>query len=463
MESLPNEEGAGGAGSSTTFQGLQAADASWLKLRTMKTGRDAGPAPQVVTRLPGSWKDVPSLLKSTTTVFDVVVCGGTLGVFAAVALVMKGHKVAIIERGKLQGRKQDWNISRKELQELADMGVLTAAEIQAAISIEFNPSRCGFHEGGEIWVKDILNLGISPAKVVESAKQRFLAAGGVLYELTSLKSITVHDDGAIVSIKGRLPLVARLVIDAMGNFSPIVRQVRWGRKADGVCLVVGACARGFENNSASDIIYTATPMRRVNGELAQYFWEAFPAGSGPTDRTTYLFTYTDAHPKRPSLQQLLEEYWLLMPQYQGVDLEHLQFLRVLFGFFPTYRDSPLPAPFDRVMQVGDASGIQSPLSFGGFGSITRHLHRITTGVSEALEADTLTKGKLALINAYQVGLVALIDWLVHFVALAFYTLLSILVTPLLRPVVERSPPSLRYTGRRILESWQYGAGLDYKA
>lgn len=31
-------------------------------------------------------------------------------------------------------------------------------------------------------------------------------------------------------------------------------------------------------------------------------------------------------------------------------------------------------------QVGDASGIQSPVSFGGFGSMTRHLSRLSTGM-----------------------------------------------------------------------------------
>lgn len=30
-------------------------------------------------------------------------------------------------------------------------------------------------------------------------------------------------------------------------------------------------------------------------------------------------------------------------------------------------------------QVGDASGIQSPVSFGGFGSMSRHLNRLSTG------------------------------------------------------------------------------------
>lgn len=72
--------------------------------------------------------------------------------------------------------------------------------------------------------------------------------------------------------------------------------------------------------------------------------------------------------------------------------------------------------------MGDASGIQSPLSFGGFGSITRHLERISAGLSqnhhifhlfplifgvflgleEALNLNLLNKESLALINPYQV-------------------------------------------------------------
>ena len=32
------------------------------------------------------------------------------------------------------------------------------------------------------------------------------------------------------------------------------------------------------------------------------------------------------------------------------------------------------------MQVGDASGIQSPISFGGFGAITRHISRLSNGI-----------------------------------------------------------------------------------
>lgn len=92
-----------------------------------------------------------------------------------------------------------------------------------------------------------------------------------------------------------------------------------------------------------------------------------------------------AEPSRPSLEAMLEDYWQLLPEYQGVPLEDLEVERILFGFFPTFRASPLAPGFDRVMQVGDASGIQSPLSFGGFGALTRHLERLTGAVTGALK------------------------------------------------------------------------------
>ena len=118
----------------------------------------------------------------------------------------------------------------------------------------------------------------------------------------------------------------------MGFGSPIVRQARHGQKPDGVCLVVGSCARGFseETNQSADLIYTTTDIRP--DFQGQYFWEAFPAGSGPKDRTTYMFTYLDADPSRPSLASLLDDYWDLMPQYQGLDsIDDVELLRVLFG------------------------------------------------------------------------------------------------------------------------------------
>lgn len=104
-----------------------------------------------------------------------------------------------------------------------------------------------------------------------------------------------------------------------------------------------------------------------------------------------------------------EDYWRLMPLYQDVQLEDLTLYRALFGFFPTYRDSPMVPQFDRIVHVGDAGGLQSPLSFGGFGAMLRHLDRHTGAIASALDADLLDKTSLGLINPYNPGLSA--TWL----------------------------------------------------
>ena len=117
-----------------------------------------------------------------------------------------------------------------------------------------------------------------------------------------------------------------------------------------------------------------------------------------------MFTYVDADPSRPSFSELFEDYLDLLPQYQEVDLATIQFKRTLFGFFPAYRNSPLQTPFDRILQVGDSSGNQSPLSFGGFGSMVRHLVRLTEGIEEALTGNLLSKEDLRLLQPYQPNL-----------------------------------------------------------
>jgi hypothetical protein len=48
------------------------------------------------------------------------------------------------------------------------------------------------------------------------------------------------------------------MLDAMGNGSPISKQIRGPVEPDGVCIVVGSCASGYNaaNNTYSDVIYT---------------------------------------------------------------------------------------------------------------------------------------------------------------------------------------------------------------
>ncbi|MEL6439972.1 MAG: FAD-binding oxidoreductase [Cyanobacteria bacterium J06621_8] len=324
---------------------------------------------------------------------DIIISGGTLGIMLGAALQQLGRQVTIIERGILKGREQEWNISRHELEALVDLELLTDAELEQAIATEYNPARVGFKGGTEIWVKDVLNIGVDPVYLLEQLKQKFLQGGGTLLENTQFNSATVHPDGVEV-ITAETKIKARLLIDAMGHFSPISKQVRNGVKPDAVCVVVGSCAQGFEQNQTGDLIYSFTPI--INN--CQYFWEAFPAREG---RTTYMFSYVDAEPARPSLEYFMDEYLRLLPEYQNINLDQLDFQRFLFGFFPAYQNSPLKIPFNRILPVGDSAGGQSPVSFGGFGAMIRHLKRLTYGIDEALRVDCLAQQDLALLQPYQ--------------------------------------------------------------
>ena len=369
--------------------------------------------------------------------YDVVICGGTLGIFYATALQLKGLNVCVLEAGALRGREQEWNISMDELLELKKLGVLSQVDIDAAVKTEFPACRSGFKNrevtpttggyfengiGYECTTNDVLNLGVAPAVLIERVGKRFQELGGTLREKTPLKGVCTSEAvGAAIDLgSDQEPVTTGLVLDCMGNGSPISRQQRYGMKPDGICAVVGSCASGYdkETNLIGDIIYTNTEIqdKEENGML-QYFWEAFPVGIGRNGnepgtsdvKTTYMFTYMDAEAKRPSLETLMEDYWRLLPEYQpsiNDPEKDLDIRRVLFAYFPTYKDSPLQPQWSRVLAVGDASGIQSPLSFGGFGALTRHLERISGAIVEAVESDILHKDDLGEINAYTPNLAA---------------------------------------------------------
>lgn len=361
--------------------GLAQADDLWRRYRTGNV-----PQTEVVQTLDEGLGEVE---------WDVVICGSTLGVLLAAGLAQLGWRVALIERGMLRGRDQEWNISRQELAALVNLGLLTEAELEQVIASEYNPARIQFGTGDPLWVRDVLNVGVDPVVLLEILKQKFLAAGGKLLENTAFAGAVVHPDG--VQVNAGPGLTTRLMVDAMGHFSPVARQARGNQRPDAGCLVVGTCAEGFPHNDSGDLIVSFTPIRHQ----CQYFWEAFPARDG---RTTYLFTYVDADPRRLSLTELFEDYWTLLPEYQQVSLDNLTVKRALFGFFPCYRHSPLRYPWGRTLAVGDSSGHQSPLSFGGFGAMIRHLQRLTEGIHDALTSDCLDAKALGQLQPYQPNL-----------------------------------------------------------
>ena len=91
-----------------TLNALKQADDRWTELRS-----SSSPEPtQVISKINTTLAHLD---------YDVIVAGGTLGLPIALTLAIQGHKVAILERGILKGREQEWNISRDELRGLVDL------------------------------------------------------------------------------------------------------------------------------------------------------------------------------------------------------------------------------------------------------------------------------------------------------------------------------------------------------
>jgi len=255
----------------------------------------------------------------------------------------------------------------------------------------------------------------------------------------------------------------RLLIDGMGATSPVACQLNCGEPYSLVCPTVGTVARGYRLNHdhAPDAvdpdlgeILVTTEHTRAGRQL---FWETFP---GKDDVVAiYLFHYAEArggpHPLTHSLRQrvgtlrqvdltsgayefgkgsdcpkqdqstrgfpsppqwrgvrgeaslllpLFEDFFALLPDYK--DTSDVEIVKPVYGFIPAgYKNPALWArrrkvvAFDRVLSLGDAAALQSPLTFCGFGSNARNLRRVTTLLQLALEHDRLAAADLRYIRA----------------------------------------------------------------
>ena len=324
-----------GKGGNASIDGIRRAEMVWQNIQRRAArkaqGQDLEPPKQVVRRS-GSQRTIPSPADPGTQTFDVVVCGGTLGILVARALQNQGYSVCIVERGVVRGRDQEWNINAQELEPLVSQGIISREEAAKALQSSWPSSRVGMEGTHAVeFYAEALNAGVSPKVLVDAARHRFENDGGVILERTLLQAIDVFDDGALLQLsqnppdapdapEGKVQLRARLVLDAMGAGSPIVAQARNGMPPDAACLVVGTMASGYpvEANTSGDYLYGCTP--KTTGHQA--FWEAFPSANGGkdgTERTTYYFTYVlPGLENLPSIADVFEEYVEALPQYQDV-------------------------------------------------------------------------------------------------------------------------------------------------
>ena len=80
----------------------------------------------------------------------------------------------------------------------------------------------------DVWTRDVLNLGVSPDKLIAKVAQRFTSLGGAVLDNTAVQGISVHPDGVVAELASGGGAMAQLLVDCMGHASAIVRQIRYG-------------------------------------------------------------------------------------------------------------------------------------------------------------------------------------------------------------------------------------------
>lgn len=354
---------------------------------------------------------------ASSSPFDLIYIGGALGVIHAAVMARLGYRVLLLERLPFGRMNREWNISRAEFQSLIDLGLFTAAEFESLIAREYQD---GFHKFFDannppqskapiLHTPTVLNVAIDAEKLLKLCGQKLQSAGGEIWDETEFIRADVSREAVVVQAK-HLPSQSlrqargRLLVDAMGTASPIAWQLNGGRAFDSVCPTVGAVIDGGFEPGVWDSRYG--DVLNSHGDISrgrQLIWELFP-GRG-NELTFYLFHYHQVNPENPgSLLEMYEDFFTILPEYRRCDLEKLIWKKPTFGYIPGHfsvKASDRKVAFDRLVAIGDAASLQSPLVFTGFGSLVRNLPRLTDLLDTALRHDLLNVQHLSQIRAFQ--------------------------------------------------------------
>jgi lycopene cyclase CruA len=349
--------------------------------------------------------------------YDLIYIGGALGAIHAAVMAKLGYKVLLVERLPFGRMNREWNISRDEIQSLVNLGLVTPAELETIIAREYKDGFNKFFDGNNpaklrspiLHTPTVLNLALDSDKWLQMCGEKLKAAGGEIWDETEFLRADIDESQVVVTLK-HLPtqteqqVSGRLLVDAMGTASPIAWQLNGGRAFDSVCPTVGAVVDGgfapeVWDSQYGDVLYSHGDISRGR----QLIWELFP-GAGK-ELTIYLFHYHQVNPENPgSLLEMYEDFFTILPEYRRCDLEQLVWKKPTFGYIPGHfstSESDRRVAFDRLIAIGDAASLQSPLVFTGFGSLVRNLERLTTLLDVALKHDLLSFRHLNRIRAYQ--------------------------------------------------------------
>lgn len=357
--------------------------------------------------------------------YDLVYVGGALGSIHAALMARLGYRVLLLERLPFGRMNREWNISRQEFQGLIDLGLFTPEEFETMIAREYVDGFNKFFDANNpaiakapiLHTPTVLNIAIDSEQLLRLCGEKLRAAGGEIWDETEFQHATIAQDGFLLSAT-HLPeqtprqVTGRLLIDAMGTASPIAWQLNGQRAFDSVCPTVGAVVGdGFEpgvwDSEYGDVLNSHGDISRGR----QLIWELFPGRD--KELTIYLFHYHQVHPDNPgSLLEMYEDFFTILPEYRRCDLDKLTWKKATFGYIPGFfsvGSEDRRVACDRIVALGDAASLQSPLVFTGFGSLVRNLPRLTVLLDTALRHDLLQASHLNQIRAFQSNIA--VTWL----------------------------------------------------
>ncbi|HEY8563233.1 MAG TPA: hypothetical protein VIL74_22840 [Pyrinomonadaceae bacterium] len=353
--------------------------------------------------------------------FDIIYAGGTLGLLHAAVMALKyDRKVLVFDAHAIGKTHRDWNISDAELKEFVRAGLFTEEEIETAIVNRYKTGFVKFYDANSpiktppLFMDNVLDVALEADRLLELAAKKLKKTDAKLISNLRFTRAFVNKDRVFVECADaansrRKLFAARLFVDATGTNSPVSRVLNAGKSITHVCPTVGTVAKGFRHGSDERSVDFSVGEILVSTEDVsdhrQLMWEGFAGNPQRDEYTTYLFFYDSVESKADkSLFRLFEEYFEKLPDYKAKN-GAWKVVKPVYGYIPSVHhrgwDNQKKTAADRVLLIGDAAGLSSPLTFCGFGSHVRNLRRLTDSTERALGENRLDEKGLADINAYE--------------------------------------------------------------
>jgi lycopene cyclase CruA len=353
--------------------------------------------------------------------FEIIYAGGTLGLLHAAVMAQKyNRRVLVFDAHTVGKTHRDWNISDEELQEFIRLELFTGEEIETAVANRYKTGFVKFYDANSaiktprLYMDNVLDVAIEADKLLEIAAGKLKKNNSKvinnlrLIRLYSLKDKVLVECEDARNGKRRL-FAAKLFVDSTGTNSSVSRQLNAGKSITHVCPTVGSVAKGFTRGTEEKEVDFSVGEILVSTEDAsdnrQLIWEGFAGNPRRDEYTTYLFFYDSVESKADkSLLRLFENYFEKLPDYKKKN-GAWRVVKPVFGYIPSVHHhgwkNVKKTAIDRILLIGDAAGLSSPLTFCGFGSHVRNLRNLTAQTEKALRENLFDEKSLSQINAYE--------------------------------------------------------------